>query len=276
MVKPAASKPADGEKRPSTERRPGGPGGAGGGGEGGGGRSFSRRTLLLLAAAVVLVAGTAVAVVTVRSGNQASLTSIRPSGIPANISTPDAALMGLDSLPTHRAPGFTLTDQSGQTLSLDSFRGRPVILEFMDPHCTDICPILSQEFVDAYHDLGSAGHRAVFLAVNVNKYALGVSAIAAFSKAHQLDTIPTWHFFTGPLPTLEQLWTKYEIAVTAPGPNADVLHTSIVYFIGPNGHERYLAAPAVTHTKTGQAFLPTNQITAWGHGIATLARDLGA
>ena len=43
-------------------------------------------------------------------------------------------------------------------------RGHAVVLEFMDPHCTDVCPLVSAEFIDAYHDLGGAagqwrGHR---------------------------------------------------------------------------------------------------------------------
>lgn len=62
--------------------------------------------------------------------------------------------MQLSPVPVTRAPGFTLTDQDGQAMSLASLRGRAVVLEFMDPHCTDICPIVSREFIDAYRDLG--------------------------------------------------------------------------------------------------------------------------
>lgn len=263
-----------GSGQPPGSGQPSGP--AGGGGPQGGNAWFhGRRLVVAIAVVVILAAGVAVGTV-VRHDRQSSLTGIRPAGIPANVTTADANLMGLGPVPTHRAPGFTLTDQNGKTLSLSSFHGHPVILEFMDPHCTDICPIVSQEFVDAYHDLGPAGQRVVFLAVNVNKYHLGVPGIAAFSKAHRLDTIPTWHFFTGPLPALESLWTRYEIAVTAPGPNADVVHTSIIYFIGPGGRERYIASPQDYHTKAGKAFLPANEITAWGRGIAQVARDLGA
>ena len=40
----------------------------------------------------------------------------------------------------------------------------------MDPHCADICPIVSQEFLAAYRDLGAAASHAVFVAVNVNAY----------------------------------------------------------------------------------------------------------
>ncbi|MGH9103160.1 MAG: SCO family protein, partial [Acidimicrobiales bacterium] len=141
-------------------------------------------------------------------------------------------------------------------------------------HCTDICPIVSHEFVDAYRDLGREGRGVEFIAINVNPYHLTVGAMAAFSRAHQLDSIPTWHFFTGPIGTLKPLWAKYGITVIARGPNADVVHSSIVFFIGPNGKERFIAAPTDDHTKSGTAYLPTGQLTSWGRGIGLVAQDL--
>src|SRR5260370_82027 len=68
--------------------------------------------------------------------------TLRPSGIPRNISPSLANLMQLSPVPGALAPGFTLTDQRGHTMSLASLRGKAVVLEFMDPHCTDICPIV--------------------------------------------------------------------------------------------------------------------------------------
>jgi len=182
--------------------------------------------------------------------------------------------MGLDPVPVHRAPGFVLTDQRGQTMSLSSFRGHPVVLEFMDPHCTDICPIVSQEFIDAYHDLAGSHPSVIFLAVNVNPYHLSVADVAAFSEEHQLASIPTWHFFTGPLATLRTVWARYGIEVQARGPNADVIHSSIVFFISSNGKERFVAAPTDDHTKSGVAYLPGGQLSAWGRGIALVAADI--
>lgn len=201
-------------------------------------------------------------------------TSIRASGIPPDISTPLANFMGLDALPSKAAPDFTLTDQHGHTMSLSSFRGHPVVLEFMDPHCTDICPLVSQEFVDAYHDLGTAGRSVVFVAVNVNRYALTVKDVATFSAAHGLDAIPTWHFFTGSSATLAGIWREYGIAVISRGPTKDTIHSSIIYFIGPNGRERFLGSPQDDHTKSGKAYLPLNQLAEWGKGIALASKDL--
>ena len=153
-------------------------------------------------------------------------------------------------------------------------RYRVVVLEFMDPHCTDICPIVSQEFIDAYRDLGRLASRVVFIAVNVNQYHLRVADVAAFSREQQLTRIPAWHFLTGPYPSLRTVWQAYDVAVQAPSPNADIVHTSAMYFIDPRGRERYLASPMADHTSAGSSYLPADQLTTWGQGIAQVARQL--
>ncbi len=229
-----------------------------------------------LAAAVALVLAGAFAVVALQLHGRGPGATPGPGGAPADVPAAIGNLMQLSTAPARQAPGFTLTDQYGHTVSLSSFRGHPVVLEFMDPHCTDICPIVSQEFVDAAHDLGAGARGVVFLAVNVNRYHLGVADVAAFSSGHGLDQIPTWHFVTGSYAALRPVWHAYGIAVDAPGPNADVIHTSVVFFIGPGGRERYVAWPTVDHRTNGAAYLPGAQLTSWGRGIALVARDLAA
>lgn len=64
------------------------------------------------------------------------------------------------------------------------------------------------------------------------------------------------------------------MAVDAPGPNADVIHSSLVYFIDPRGLERFLASPMVDHTASGRSYLPTGPLASWGRGIALVARQL--
>ena len=76
------------------------------------------------------------------------------------------------------------------------------------------------------------------------------------------------------MPQLRAVWHGYNIEVQAPNPNADVVHTSVVYFIDARGRERFLAMPEADHTKSGTAFLPVGQLSSWGHGIALIARDL--
>jgi len=239
-------------------------------------RPARRQMWIILGVVAVLVIGLTayVAHVVARTDNANAGANLRVSGLPRNISTRLANLMQLSPIPGVRAPGFTLTDQNGHTMSLASLRGKVVVLEFMDPHCTDICPIVSQEFVDAYRRLGAQASKVVFAAINVNAYHATVADVATFSSEQRLNTIPGWHFFTGPVPALRTAWRDYNVAVEARSPNADIIHTSAVYFIDARGRERFIASPMVDHTATGTAYLPLGQISDWAGGIAGLARDL--
>jgi len=238
-------------------------------------RGRRRRVWITLGVAAVLLLGLNVyAAYELASEQNANPVLLRPSGIPGNISTSLVNLMELSPLAKLQAPGFTFTDQRGRTMSLASLRGKVVVLEFMDPHCTDICPIVSQEFVDAYHELGAQKNKIVFAAINVNQYHASVADMAAYSAQHQLNTVPAWHFFTGPLAALKTAWRDYDIQVEAPSPNADIIHTSAVYFIDSRGAERFLATPMADHTANGTAYLPPSQIAAWAGGVVRLAEDL--
>ena len=55
---------------------------------------------------------------------------------------------------------------------------------------------------------------------------------------------------------------------------ADIVHTSVVYFIDPDGKERFAASPMVDHTTKGTAYLPVAQQAAWARGIALITRQL--
>jgi len=237
----------------------------------------NRRAWLVAAAcsvAVILVAGLVTVAVAGRPRDAAPLSGQRPSGIPASVSLPTINLMGLSPVPAKAAPGFRLTDQNGRTLALSSLRGKVVVLNFMDPHCTDICPLVSREFIDAARDLGRAAGQVVFAAVNVNQFFNRVPDVAAFSSEHQLSSLAGWHFFTGPVNSLQAAWRGYGVAVAAPNPKADIVHTSVMYFIDRSGRERYIAVPMDDHTTSGTAYLPPDQLAAWGRGIAQVAGSL--
>jgi len=231
---------------------------------------------VILFGAIAVVATIAVVAAVFVNARKPYAAAPRPSGIPASVSTSLANQMLLTPLPHDQAPGFTLTDQAGKTMKLSALRGKVVVLEFMDPHCTDICPIVSQEFVDAYHKLGPAARNVAFVAINVNQYHASVADMAAYSRQEDLNTIPSWHFFTGSVPALKTAWRDYHIAVEAPNPDADIVHTSALYFIDPQGQEAFLADPMVDHTKKGTAYLPAKQIAQWATGIALVAHHLAA
>jgi cytochrome oxidase Cu insertion factor (SCO1/SenC/PrrC family) len=231
--------------------------------------------IALIAATVAAVALTGYLVTRIGAGPQAA-SEARSPGMRAGIPSSLADLMGLSAVPVKTAPNFTLTDQAGHTMSLASFRGRAVVLEFMDPHCTDICPIVSRQFIHAYRELGGRASQVVFAGINVNRYHRRVADVAAYSRAQQLATVPTWHFFTGSYAQLQSVWRAYGVAVHAPSRNADVVHSSLLYFIDPQGRQRFLASPVVDHQANGAPYLPADKLAAWGHGIALVARQLAS
>ena len=230
--------------------------------------------LVSAVAVTVLVAGLFVVLANRNSGQPNTSGSIRVSGLPASISTPLANLMALSPIPNTKAHAFTLTDQRGRSLSLASFQGQAVVLDFMDPHCTDICPIVAQELIDAYKDLGTQASRVVFLAVNVNRFHTSVAAINTFTNEHLLSSIPSWHFLTGTPNVLKPIWTDYSVTVVAPSPTADVVHSSYIFFINQKGQEQYLANPTDLHTAGGKAYLPAGSLSDWGRGIALVMKSM--
>lgn len=185
-------------------------------------------------------------------------------------SVSDSQLMQLSSLPGRPAPSFTLLDQNHQTRSLASFRRKAVVLYFMDPMCTDVCPLVAQEFVDARRDLGSKASHVVFVGVNVNPAHTAIRWLRQFDAEHGLNRMQGWYYFTGSVPALRTVWKKYDISVQMQK-NGNVLHTTVIYFIGPNGRERDVAMPQDYLRPNGTGYLPAGQLSQWGQGIARYA-----
>jgi cytochrome oxidase Cu insertion factor (SCO1/SenC/PrrC family) len=146
----------------------------------------------------------------------------------------------LADLSEKQAPDFHLTDQHGKQISLSDFKGKAVVLQFMDPVCTDVCPIVSQEVIQANHSLGAKSDDVVYIAVNVNQYHEKPADTLAFSKEHGLDKLPNWHFVTGDTASLQAVWKAYSVYVK-PNPDGDVVHSSFIYFLDKDGKERYVA-----------------------------------
>ncbi len=163
------------------------------------------------------------------------------------------------------APRFTLTDQTGKVVSLAQLHGKVVVLEFMDPVCTAVCPIVSAEFERANEILGPASNGVAFVGVNVNQYRRSPADLRSYSAKYGLSALRNWYFLTGSTLQLRQVWAQYGITVV-PNPDGDVVHTSVVYFIDPGGGIRFAAFP--DDSKAG--------ISLWGRTIAATIRGMAA
>ncbi len=81
------------------------------------------------------------------------------------------------------APAFTLTDESGRQVSLSQYRGKVVILSFVDAECQTICPLTTQAMLDAKAALGRAGDKVQLLGVNANWNSTQVDDVLELHRA---------------------------------------------------------------------------------------------
>jgi cytochrome oxidase Cu insertion factor (SCO1/SenC/PrrC family) len=189
-----------------------------------------------------------------------------PAEVAPGIPSGSAMLLQLDVFPPNQgppAPGFTLTDQHGRTVSLASFRGKSVVLSFNDDRCTDICTLLAQDVVAADGDLGSAAKDVVFLSVNVNPYYPGIADVASWSDQHGLGRLANWEFLTGSPAALSRVWKQYGVEVQTDSTTRSVVHSTELYFIDPGGAQRAIGS-------FGTASADTD---VFAHALAQMADD---
>lgn len=135
------------------------------------------------------------------------------------------------------APDFRLTDQRGASVSLSDFQGQVVALAFLDPNCTDVCPLTAYHFRRSHQSLGEDASKAAFLAVNVNPRANSVAEIAEATRKWGIEDVPSWHFLTGSYEQLEEVWQAYNVDGGTPkrDHHEEVQHSPGVYLIDQEG-----------------------------------------
>ncbi|HWF53300.1 MAG TPA: redoxin domain-containing protein [Solirubrobacteraceae bacterium] len=146
------------------------------------------------------------------------------------------------------APGFTLSDQFGQPVSLRSFRGHTVILAFNDSECTTVCPLTTTAMMDAKAMLGRAGSRVQLLGIDADPAATAVEDVWSYSELHGM--LHSWDFLTGSLPQLKQVWKHYGIEAAVE--RGQITHTPALFVIDPRGRLSRLYMTQMSYTAVPQ------------------------
>ena len=136
------------------------------------------------------------------------------------------------------APGFSLTDQDGRTVSLASLRGKVVLMTFLDPVCTTDCPIIAQEFKQAGQMLGAQARHVELVAVVANPTYRSTAFTRAFDRQEGLATVPNWLYLTGSLGQLGAVWRHYGVTVQNLPAGAMSAHNDLAVIIDPAGRIR--------------------------------------
>jgi cytochrome oxidase Cu insertion factor (SCO1/SenC/PrrC family) len=125
------------------------------------------------------------------------------------------------------APDFRLRDQAGQLMSLSGLRGREVLVTFMDPKCTTLCPIMGQELGSVEAGL-PASVTPVLLIVSV---APDRTAADVGTFVSHVTWRPGWHWLLGNQAELQAVWATWSISVDG----ADIQHDESLFVVDPQG-----------------------------------------
>ena len=158
------------------------------------------------------------------------------------------------------APDFKLRDQQGRLTALGEFRGKVVVLTFVDSQCTTICPLMTESMVRALDLLGPDAAQVQLLGINANPLATQISDVAAYTRVHQMQG--RWRFLTGSLPQLKRVWSAYHVYVAAI--HNDIDHQPVIVLIGPQGRERTIYLTQLSYEGVDQ------QAQVLAEGIARL------
>jgi protein SCO1 len=196
--------------------------------------TMSRSTRVALASAAALAAALAVVAIAAHSSGSSSST---PSAKPAhatNASGFDGAALPGDV----RAPGFTLTDQHGRSVSLSDYRGQVVVLTFLYSRCGATCILIAQQIRGALDELDEDGARApAVLVVSADPRADTRASVARFLA--EVSLTGRVEYLTGPPTSLERVWRSYGVT-PASASAASFDRFASILLLDARGRERVL------------------------------------
>jgi len=140
-----------------------------------------------------------------------------------------------------RAPSFSLTDQHRRPVSLAAYRGRPVIVTFIDPLCRNFCPLEAKQLNELMRTV-PARQRPAIVAVSVNVY--GNAQRNLLEDVAKWQLVPQWRWAVGSPRELASVWRDYEIGVQVATKRIagvtvhEISHTEAAYLVDGRGFER--------------------------------------
>ena len=116
---------------------------------------------------------------------------------------------------TEVAPEISLTNQFNESIGLNSFRDRVVVLTFLYTQCPDVCPIITSQLRDVHSSLGVDADLVEFVAVSVDPERDTPDTARAYLERWGL--VNEWQYLVGEQGELTPIWRSYFIDPFADG-----------------------------------------------------------
>lgn len=143
-----------------------------------------------------------------------------------------------DTLGRHVIADFSVTDQSGKTVTRADFQNSIFVTDFFFANCRSICPVMTSNLKKAY-DKYKGRADVKFISHTVDPERDTVEALAVYAKRHDAD-VTQWKFVTGDKKHLYSLAREsYFISDTkGDGGHDDFVHSQNFALVDKSGHIR--------------------------------------
>lgn len=132
-------------------------------------------------------------------------------------------------------PQFNLVNQYQQTVTLESLRGRPLILTFAFAHCGSICPGLVSTVMEGANTY--SGERPVVVFITLDPWRDTPSSLPTLAKQWQLK--PGDHVLSGPVDEVYRVIEAYKVTTARNTRNGDISHPGMAFIFDSEGRLIY-------------------------------------
>jgi protein SCO1 len=146
----------------------------------------------------------------------------------------------------HRLADFTLTNQEGKPVSLDSLKGKIIIADFFFTHCPTICPSLTKNMkrmVESIHNgqrVGDKTNKQVhFLSFSIDSERDSVERLKYWADKYQINP-EQWWLLTGDKKAIyDMVIEEMKVGlVDGKGIDTNFIHSDRFVLIDSNRHVR--------------------------------------
>lgn len=139
------------------------------------------------------------------------------------------------------APPFQLIDQDGNPRSLEEWRGKVALLDFIWTRCPGPCPILTGLHVEVQRKLPEPlRERVRFVSISLDPVRDTPAVLREYARKRGAD-LANWSFLTGEPDVVDAVIESYGVG-SAKAPDGQIEHVVATFLIDPNGRiaRRYI------------------------------------
>jgi protein SCO1 len=130
-------------------------------------------------------------------------------------------------------PALALASQTGEVLTADAARGRPMLVTFAYAHCATVCPVIVKQTLDAQRMLKNTPYHPMVVIVTLDPWRDTPSRLPALATSWQLPA-DAW-VLSGSVAQVESVLNGWNIPRSRDASTGEVTHPSVVYVIDKDG-----------------------------------------